>query len=237
MTQTAFATFVDARVEQCLRDYATADESQRQQVLRQLSEDLDAQTLLELNDIASEAAAALHPDRDDVDSDYLQTTFVQIGDRQIAISKAKLELWLDGWLEIPEISATPEEIGVLVTQGYTAMNGGDIDGAIDLFQLARALDRRNPGHQFRLGVAYFRDGSFFEAIECFDRMLELVPDDVYGLVNRSEARLAVGDYDGAEADARKLMQLVGSNGGEPGAKARMILRRLHDVAGTSDVEE
>ena len=58
-----------------------------------------------------------------------------------------------------------------------------------------------------LGNALYRLDRSTEAVACYDRALDLAPDDPEVLLNRAWARLEAGDRAGAESDASAAANL------------------------------
>jgi tetratricopeptide (TPR) repeat protein len=89
--------------------------------------------------------------------------------------------------------------------GQVMYDAGKLDGAISKFR--RAL-RLSPGsHEARrdLGVAYAAKGWVREALECFDTVLQHVPDDDVALVQRGNLLRHQGDYSGARKAFQKAL--------------------------------
>ena len=67
--------------------------------------------------------------------------------------------------------------------------------------------------QFDQALRASRDGSFTEALELWNAVIERSPQDGAAWSNRGNVRLALGDPEGAIADQSKAMQREKTDGG------------------------
>lgn len=74
---------------------------------------------------------------------------------------------------------------------------GDINGAMEEFKKALALNPDNTNVHNSLGVCYGVLGAYETALRCFEATLERVPGDVMALYNAGMAHLMIGDRDRA----------------------------------------
>jgi len=65
----------------------------------------------------------------------------------------------------------------LVTLGKSKLEEGDFDVALDLFQQAILLDQKDPDLWNLTGIALRSMGRYSEAVECFNKSLNLDPRD------------------------------------------------------------
>ncbi|MEM6794970.1 MAG: tetratricopeptide repeat protein, partial [Acidobacteriota bacterium] len=80
----------------------------------------------------------------------------------------------------PYMALMPEgqkiDANAVLNVGITAYNGGDLDAAIDSFSKVVAGEPENADGYYYLGMACMGSAKNAEAIEAFERMLELKPD-------------------------------------------------------------
>jgi len=69
------------------------------------------------------------------------------------------------------------KIDSLVEQGNSLLNEGKFEEALGFFEQALLLDQKNPELWNYKGVALRSIGRYDEAIECFNKSLEIDPRD------------------------------------------------------------
>jgi len=69
------------------------------------------------------------------------------------------------------------KIDFLVEQGNSLLNEGKFEEALGFFEQALLLDQKNPELWNYKGVALRSIGRYDEAIECFNKSLEIDPRD------------------------------------------------------------
>ncbi len=69
------------------------------------------------------------------------------------------------------------KIDSLVEQGNSLLNEGKFEEALGFFEQALLLDQKNPELWNYKGVALRSIGRYSEAIECFNKSLEIDPRD------------------------------------------------------------
>lgn len=69
------------------------------------------------------------------------------------------------------------KINSLVEQGNSLLNKGKFEDALGFFEQALLLDQKNPELWNYKGVALRSIGRYDEAIECFNKSLEIDPRD------------------------------------------------------------
>ena len=69
------------------------------------------------------------------------------------------------------------KIDSLVEQGNSLLNDGKFEEALGFFEQALLLDQKNPELWNYKGVALRSIGRYNEAIECFNKSLEIDPRD------------------------------------------------------------
>ena len=70
-----------------------------------------------------------------------------------------------------------KSVETLIISGKTKLEEGDFDGALDLFQQAILLDQKDPDLWNLTGITLRSMGRYNEAVECFNKSLNLDPRD------------------------------------------------------------
>ena len=70
-----------------------------------------------------------------------------------------------------------KSVETLVTMGKSKLEEGDFDEALDLFQQAILLDQKDPDLWNLTGITLRSMGRYSEAVECFNKSLDLDPRD------------------------------------------------------------
>ena len=70
-----------------------------------------------------------------------------------------------------------KSVETLVTLGKSKLEEGDFDVALDLFQQAILLDQKDPDLWNLTGITLRSMGRYNEAVECFNKSLDLDPRD------------------------------------------------------------
>ena len=100
-----------------------------------------------------------------------------------------------------------EFLPALVNLGVLSSRRAEHGAAEELFRKAVAKDSEQSAAWVGLGNAIFHQGRAEEAIECFGKALDIDSADAGTLANRAWARVAVGDFRGAEADVAAIRAL------------------------------
>lgn len=69
------------------------------------------------------------------------------------------------------------EIDVLIKNGKIKLEEGKFEDALEFFEQALLLDQKNPELWNNKGVALRSIGRYDEAIECFNKSLQIDPRD------------------------------------------------------------
>jgi len=70
-----------------------------------------------------------------------------------------------------------KSVETLTALGKSKLEEGDFDGALGLFQQAILLDQKDPDLWNLTGIALRSMGRYNEAVECFNKSLDLDPRD------------------------------------------------------------
>ena len=88
----------------------------------------------------------------------------------------------------------------LIIRGTDLVNEGDLDGAIEAFDAAIAVDPSTAIAYRQRGITYLHRQDFTRAVFDFDEALRLKPDDAETHVERGVAHSFLGDFQRAERD-------------------------------------
>ena len=106
---------------------------------------------------------------------------------------------------------------------------GDINGAMEEFKKALAINPDNVNVHNSLGVCYGVVGAYEAALRCFEAAMQRAPKDVMALYNAGMAHLVIGDRD------RALTFLLTAHGlGEPVFEITFQTGRLYMTRGLPD---
>lgn len=97
-------------------------------------------------------------------------------------------------------AANPIYPFTLMRQGSVALQQGEYDHALKLFNEAASLQPKNATVYNMLGLCYFRKRDYPEALKAFTKSLELIPTFSDARNNRGATYLAIGQYNLAEVD-------------------------------------
>lgn len=105
------------------------------------------------------------------------------------------------------LQVKPDQMAALMLLGHSYYESGKYQQAIDIFEGIQMLDSQNPYAPAVLGSIAQRQERFEDALEHFDRALEIYPNDVHSLVNRGECLLNLGRFQEAAKDLKGAIAL------------------------------
>lgn len=100
---------------------------------------------------------------------------------------------------------------VLVAQGRSALAGGNVDGAIDAFEAALAVQ---PGHvaiYLNLAEATRKQGMQGKALHYYREALRIDPDNQFAIAGEGAALVEKGAVEKARRNLSRLQQLCGGD--------------------------
>ena len=101
----------------------------------------------------------------------------------------------------------------LMTRGMEAKQANDIEGAIDLYETALAVDPRNRAAYLEMARAVASKGLNGKAIRFYKEALELEPNDQLALTEQADVMLAKGAVEQAKNNLARLRLLCQSGCG------------------------
>ncbi|MDJ0620638.1 MAG: tetratricopeptide repeat protein [Calothrix sp. MO_192.B10] len=108
--------------------------------------------------------------------------------------------------------------------GLIAVCQGDTQGAILAFESAASQEPSNPSHWLALGQVQMAREDAVAALQAFDAVLSLQPDDLVALLTSYDALLAVGNLRAAEGCLSRGSELAGDD-------FRVLKRQAHQRCG------
>ncbi len=106
----------------------------------------------------------------------------------------------------PDAQIDPRS-SALVAQGLALQKAGNLNGAIDLFETALAVDPRNRGAFVALGHVSQAQGLPGKAIRFYREALVLEPTDVVALAAQGDAMVQKGAVEKARENLAKIKKL------------------------------
>jgi len=126
------------------------------------------------------------------------------------------------------LGISPSQQAALIRLGQTYMEQGRLAQARVVFEGLERLDGRNPYVLGALGSICLQEGKAAEAVEWYDRLLALLPDDVTARVNRGESHLKAGHIPEAAADFEEAIRRDPKARHPSARRARLLAALAHD---------
>lgn len=142
-----------------------------------------------------------------IESDSTKTDYDTI-ERRIP---QMLDKWSRGETNLRDMYGyTDEELYGIATQAFTLLMAGKLEPAKVIFEGLVALDPRNDYYYRALGFLYHRLGDGERAVRQFGYAIQVQPRDLISYVNRAEVYVQQKQYQKAEDDLRRVLQLGAS---------------------------
>ena len=107
----------------------------------------------------------------------------------------------------PNLAETPGALADLVKAGTSALEAGDLPGALEKFAtVVDSFPDQPEGHN-NLGALYTSLGEYDKAEACFEKVLNLLPDNPNILYNRGVIRTQLEKFDAARRDFQAVLAL------------------------------
>jgi len=125
-------------------------------------------------------------------------------------------------------SATPQPLdpraAVLVREGQTALSGGNVEGAIDAFEAAMAIQPGSTQITLHLAEATRRQGMQGKALHYYREALERDPQNLDAIAGEGAALVEKGAIEKARRNLARLQSLCGRSCTQAAALAARIER-------------
>jgi tetratricopeptide (TPR) repeat protein len=112
-----------------------------------------------------------------------------------------------GYAELFNI--TVGELYAIAQIGYNYMLSGKLEEACTIYEGLVVLRPEDPYFRMTLGNIYLNKGMIKEAIESYDKALDILPDFITALVNRGLAYFIAADYQKAKHDFKRAIDKAG----------------------------
>ncbi len=143
--------------------------------------------------------------------------------RSISIPVDEILLWREGEREITELDRlTTENLRAVLEQAQRFFRGGRVYEAETLFEIYGHRHRDDAEALERVGAFLFRSMAFVEAVDVFDRVLEIDPKRYATWLDRAMCHLRIGMAGAARRDLERILK----SGIEPGSR---VFRRAQKV--------
>jgi tetratricopeptide (TPR) repeat protein len=123
--------------------------------------------------------------------------------------------------EVFKIDST--DLAALHLIGHTLYEQGRLEDAKNIFEGLQVLDPKNMFVSGILGAIYQKQEQYETALECYDKALNLFPEDIHSLTNRGEIQLRLGRLEEAAADFSKAIQLDPERKHPAANRARLLV--------------
>lgn len=147
--------------------------------------------------------------------------------KEVGWDLRRLRRFVDGELSLAELQGVSEEaLTKLAEIGYKLFNQGKLERARRIFEGLLALAPREPYFLLAMGAIAQRQERVEEAERWYSGVLASTPANVVALVNRAEARLALGKLKQAAVDLVAACR-ADPTAREPGTRrAQALLKEL-----------
>lgn len=129
------------------------------------------------------------------------------------------------------LTRTPDHSAGLALSGELSLMEKDYETAKELFQAAVEADAENQLALAGMGTVSLRNKAYEKALEYYDRAVAISPQDPLLRADRSLARKALGDIQGAEEDLNKAVELDPDSYWHYLDRGRLRLRHTGDKKG------
>lgn len=132
------------------------------------------------------------------------------------------------WSSEPQV--LDPRAGTLVAEGRTALGTGDVEGAVDAFEAALAIQPGSTAITLELAEATRRQGLQGKALHYYREALERDPRNVAAISGEGAALLEKGAVEKAKRNLARIESLCGATCPEAQSLAALIARGPERVA-------
>jgi tetratricopeptide (TPR) repeat protein len=130
---------------------------------------------------------------------------------------------------IDAIGANATEQAALLLMGHRFFEQGKLNEARKIFSGLAVLDGSNPYVYGMLGAIFQKEQRYELAVSCYNKSLELFPEDINSLVNRGETLLKLGNFMAAARDLKDSIELDKEQEHPAANRARLLVMLVQDA--------
>jgi protein O-GlcNAc transferase len=130
---------------------------------------------------------------------------------------------------IDAIGANATEQAALLLMGHRFFEQGKLNEARKIFSGLAVLDGSNPYVYGMLGAIFQKQQRYELAVSCYNKSLELFPEDINSLVNRGETLLKLGNFMEAARDLKDSIELDKEQEHPAANRARLLVLLVQDA--------
>jgi Flp pilus assembly protein TadD len=130
---------------------------------------------------------------------------------------------------IDAIGADAKQQAALLLMGHRFFEQGKLKEARRIFGGLAVLDNSNPYVYAMLGAIFQKEERHELALSCYNKSLELFPEDINSLVNRGETLLKLGRFAEAALDFKQSITLDPSQQHPAANRARLLVLLVQDA--------
>ena len=146
------------------------------------------------------------------------------------LDKEKLTELTDGRSKLMDaLGANAKQQAALLQIGHQFFEHGKFNEARKIFSGLAILDGNNPYVYGMLGAIFQKEQRFELALSCYNRSLNLFPQDIDSLVNRGEILLKLGRFAEAARDLKQSIELDGAQKHPAANRARLLVLLVQDA--------
>lgn len=123
------------------------------------------------------------------------------------------------------ITRAPDSAPLLVMRGRCHLELGELKRAEEDYREAIRINRNSVGGWSQLGFLLYTKKQYEEALQCFDRSLELAPERIYSRLMRFQTYQAQGRHELAESEFKDAMSVECQDADQLVYRARAQWRR------------
>lgn len=144
-------------------------------------------------------------------------------------TESLMELKNGSFKLIDAIGANATQQAALLVMGHRFFEQGKLNEARKIFSGLAVLDGSNPYVYGMLGAIFQKEQRNELALSCYNRSLDLFPEDVNSLVNRGEIQLKLGNFVEAAGDFKKSIDLDVAQEHPAANRARLLVLLVQDA--------
>jgi Flp pilus assembly protein TadD len=132
------------------------------------------------------------------------------------------------------LSITADQLASGIITALALFEQGRYSETVILAEGLLTLDSNNAYLRSLLASAYFKQNKLEEAVQEYNRAIELVPDDISSLVNRGEIYLRAGKFWKASEDLKRASDLDPERKNAFANRARLLMQMTSSALKIAD---